>query len=350
MTDSDPGLAALDAIFTKMLIDEQWSTRDGRRFKWWSGPYCQEISASEVVLSHGVRVSRLMARTPIVTGVPSDERSYVALSVISADIATVSALVLGNDGVVSLVATAVVHEAISPWLPNHFALVSAIQIAEAQQHGPKIPPFLRGQPVSSAHPSSGPRHTPDDLTTIIDGLVSPQGQGPSRWRGASMAEALNILERTSLLANGDETGISAEFPYRNFSSLLKFETRERHPNVGAGLRVTLKLWSPPFNLSPPDNAVLLNLMEAKGLSLLSYLHGGWCVALDGDNNTVTFNAFFPDIFQHAGVASNVALWMSAKAQWVASLNDPRSPRERQRDGRPAIAYFLELFGLEPEEE
>ncbi len=165
-----------------------------------------------------------------------------------------------------------------------------------------------------------------------------------------MTDALAILRRASLLATGDDTGANVEFPYRDFSSLLQFDTQKRHPNVGSGLHVTLKLWSPPFDRTPAENAALLNLIEAKGVSLMSCLHGGWCVPPDGKNDTVAFNAFFPDIFYRKGLATNIALWMTGKAQWVASLNDPRSDEERRTEGRPAIAHILDWDDLEVGEE
>jgi hypothetical protein len=338
----DIGLRTIADVFQRLQIDAEWSVRDGRRFTWWMGNHAQEVYASQPTMSHGMLVSRLVARTPLVIGVEPTPHHYEQLGALNAYLGTMSGLVLGNDDVVRLVTTAVTHRDINTWMPDHFALRAAVQAADAEIMAERLAKTLGGQVAHSAHPSSGPRPEYDDLASIIELLVAPKGQEASMWSGREMQIALDWLKKLSLLATGDESSVTAEFPYRDFSSLLQFTANDRHPQVGNGLHVALKLPSPPFGTSPHENAALLNLMEARGLSLTTTLHGAWCVAPGERGDTVAFSAFFPNAFHLTDLAANIALWMAGKAEWVASLGDSRSREERWEEGKPAIAHIMAM--------
>lgn len=342
--DQDPGKKATDEIYQRMMINDQWSVRDGRRFTWWLGNHAQEIYAEPPMLSQGIVVSRLVARTPLVVNVPATPRTHQLVSAFNAQASTLSALVLGNDGVASLVTTAVTYDHMHDWIANHFAVRAAMQAADAEIKAAYLAEVLGGEIAHSTHPKSGPRSEFDELAYVIERLITPAGQETSRWAGEEMVSALDLLRKVCLLAFGDESGVGGEFVYRDFSSLVQFAPNERHMQVGNGLRVTLKLPSLPLKVSACENAVLLNLMEAKGLSLMTTLHGAWCSIPDGDRpDTVAFRAFFPNQMKMTGFAANIALWMSGKAEWVASLGDPRTWEERRGQGGSVLRTVMGMI-------
>lgn len=335
--ESDISRESLDRIYELLRVDEEWSVRADQGFTWWMGQHAQELIASKPTLSRGIWVSRLIARTAVAVDVPRTEKTYERLAALNMFMTT-SALVLGNDGVVRMITSAVVHKDVADWMTGHFALRAAMQAADCEIKAPYLMELNGWGSAVSDHPLAGRRLVLDDMAEIISRLVAPLGQEPSKWAGQEMDSALGTLRKTSLFANGDPTGVTAEFPYKDFSALLQLEAGTPHPQVGHGLHITLRLPSPPFDTSVHEAAAILNEMEARGLSLFSTLHGAWCVSPSGD---VAFNAFVPNAFYKAGTAVNFALWMTGKARWVASLNDPRSDEERWEEGKPAIARLLD---------
>ena len=319
----DHGLLALRTVYQEMHIDAEWSVVEERRFRWWLKGHAQEITVSGPIESHGLQVFTLTASTPVVSGVALDEHTVKMMAGVNAQVTTLSAFTLEQDGIVRLVSRMTTHADLASWLPRHFALVAAMQAADAELIAGGLAGMLAGQPAESAHPESGVRPEYDDLINIIDGLIVPHGEQPSLWKGASIAEAHDILQQISLKSEADEDGVSAEFSYAGQPSVLLMDSTLRHPRVGAGLHVVLSLPSLPFEDGPYATAAVLNLLECTAPPTTD-LQGGWCVVPDGTDNTVAFNAFFPNAFRQPGFAANLALWMRRKADFAALL--AKAPR------------------------
>jgi len=314
----DPGLLSLRTIFEEMHIDAEWSVPDERRFRWWLKGHAQEIAVSDAIESHGMQVYTLIASTPVVSGVALNDHTIKVMAGINAQVTTLSAFTLEQDGMVRLVTRMTTHADVVSWLPRHFALVAAMQAADAELIAGGLAEMLAGTPAESAHPDAGIRPDYDDLVNIIDGLIVPHGQQPSLWKGASIAEAHEILNSISLSSMADEDGVSAEFSYGEKPSVLVMDSTLEHPRVGNGLHVVLTLPSLPFDESPYATAAVLNLLECTAAPTTD-LQGGWCVVPDGTDDTVAFNAFFPNAFRQPGLATNLALWMRGKAEFAATL-------------------------------
>lgn len=337
----DPGAAAIDHIHKVLQIDAEWSVRTARGFSWWMGRFAQEVVSDPAAWSNDCLVSRLVARTTIALDVPQTPEVYQQIALLNALFMTMSSLVLRGDGTLQLVTTAITHQGIANWMPDHFALRVAMQAADAELKGDLAATSLGGRPAVSSHPTSGSRPHLDEMANVISHLVVPAGREHSPWQGGEMRTAMEWAQRSSLLAMGDDVGLTAEFAYRNFTSLLQLDARDEHPQVGNGLRATLRLPWRPFGASAAECAATLNIMESRGLSLLSSLHGTWCVSPTGD---VAFNSFLPNIVHKSGMGANLVLWMAGKAQWVASLDDPRTHEERLAEAKPSIAHILDIDG------
>ena len=314
----DPGLLSLRTVFEEMHIDAGWSVAEERSFRWWLKGHAQEIGVSAAIESHGMHVYTLIASTPVVSGVSLDDHTVKVMAGVNAQVATLSAFTLEQDGIVRLVTRMTTHADLVSWMPRHFALVAAMQAADAELIASGLAEMLAGTPAESAHPEAGARPDYDDLVNVIDGLIVPHGQQPSLWKGASIAEAHEILQTISLSSLADEEGLSAEFSYAGQPSILVMDSTLQHPRVGHGLHVVLTLPSLPFAESPYATAAVLNLLECTAAPTTD-LQGGWCVVPDGKADTVAFNAFFPNVFRQPGLATNLALWMRGKADFVAAL-------------------------------
>src|SRR5438094_8215418 len=257
------GLRALDNIYQCMQIDTDWSVRSERSFSWWAKDFVQHITVTEPVKSGDFLVSRLIAVTPIVEDVDVTENAYHLINVPNAYFGTLSALVLGQDGVVRYVAATTVHEQMLEFVSHFFSFIAAMQVTDAPIKAPFYAELLKARQALSAHPTSGPRMDyGHDCLDIIEHLIVPHGKGPSAWAGSDMLDTLALLERYSMIATGDEQGLVAEFPYHDSSSLLTFDTDRVHTQVGHGLHVSLKVHDNEFQRSASDADGLLNQKES----------------------------------------------------------------------------------------
>jgi len=332
------GLRALNNIYQRMQIDTEWSVRGERSFSWWAKDFVQHISVTEPVKSGDFWVSRLIAVTPIVEGVEVTEDAYHLLNVPNAYFGTLSAMVLGQDGVVRHVAATTVHEQTLEFVSHFFSFIAAMQVTDAHIKAPFFAEMLKGRQALSAHPTSGPRlDYGHDCLDIIEHLIVPQGKEPSAWTGSDMLDTLALLERYSMMATGDEKGLVAEFPYHGSASLLTFDTDRVHPQVGYGLHVSLKVPDNVFPRSASVAAGLLNQMEAVP-ELPTKFYGTWCTEPNGN---LTFSAFYPNALFHPGKGKNIALAMASRAEWVACLTDKRNRAARWKTARSSIQAIVD---------
>jgi len=329
----DVGLQVLADVAAFMQIDEEWSLRDGRKLEWWMGQFPQQLRARPSVQSVGYTVCRLVASTIVLRDVPLTDHTYKTLSLVNARAMHTSALVVDGAGTVFFTMSVIAHEAVMTRMAKLLSFCAALQAGDAERSADSLADVLGGVGAQKPHPASGIRHQVDDLSNLSARLVVPQGEQPSLFRGPGMKEALELLQRTSMLAGGNDAGLTAEFPYRKASSLLQLDTDERHLHLGHGLRVTLRLWEPPFDRSPYECAALLNAMEAKGVDEILPLMGAWCV---GPTEAVAFHAFFPNACAQQVPVGDIVLWMARRANWVAGLQDPRTREERYAQGMPAV--------------
>jgi hypothetical protein len=173
------------------------------------------------------------------------------------------------------------------------------------------------------------------MSSCVGEIVEPAGRAPSRWAGSEMLDLLRVLERHTVLATGDEEGVTAELAFEHDTALVRFQTHERHPSVGHGLLVTMRLpWVVEKDAHPLCNQ--LNLFEVADRPLSNF-RGAWCVSPSGD---VTFAAFYPNLTFARGAAINLAMYLDQRAEWISSWRDPRPRDERRRTAVPAIFRLL----------
>ena len=106
---------------------------------------------------------------------------------------------------------------------------------------------------------------------------------------------------------GDETSLSAEYPYPGDTSLLNFSTSESNPRLGNGLLALLKT-----RKGVPDVKTALdwNFREHHGEESLDKNQslGSWCLSETG----LTYTSFFPNSMFTKGAIGNIGLWMMVR--------------------------------------
>jgi hypothetical protein len=308
----DLGQRVVETLYQWSKIDAEWSVWHPRGFTWWAGPLAQHVWADPPVEIDGKQLYRVHARTDLLTGLDAADLQAAAEW---AAFSSLSGWVRPADDLSRIhLATAVsVHVEVEDFLTRLMALAAALQVAEAHRTAPYLERVPGWSAAVSAHPSSGPRQEPDDMLNVIGQVVVPKGQEPSRWTGAEMAGAVELLQDgPCILATGDTTGVAGEYPFPGpvGTSLLRLQTEVPHPRLGNGCLCTLRL---PYALQEPAATAAIAL-QLNGMELDRHLYfiGSWCLSDSG----LSYVSFLPNAAHRPGALTNILLSLVSRVRWV----------------------------------
>jgi hypothetical protein len=317
---TDVGLDVVRFVYQMLQIDPEWAVSSDRGFTWWAGSLAQYVWAEPSFEDDGFNVARIHVRTDLIDGFSGTDAHLLQLMELSY-FATLSGPIRNpaNSSRVQLAASVYVHSGTSEWLQRVLAWVAAIQNAEAHSLAPGVAEFTEARLAVSKHPNSGRRSVPDDMLNIVRAKVQPEGQHPSPYAGDEMLDTLALFQNPPcVLATGDEDGLSAEFPFGDFTSLLQMKTSEVNPGLGHGLLTLLSLPGTETgkeNVKAARLALELNELELSSLTRFHFL-GSWCPG----KQALTFASFLPNAMRlAAGLPSNlIGFPMMMRAAWAAA--------------------------------
>jgi len=321
----DVGDAVVENIFRQLNIDEEWSTPIPRGFAWWAHRFRQRIWTTPAYDDDGIVIHRLFAVTDAVRDVGvSANKVDMALGPL-ASMALGSAMVYSPpENVIRLWSAVTVHEEIAQWMGHLFASYAILQLIEAEQRAEAIAQFVNGAVDETAHPNTGPRVDPDEMLTVLDAVFRPMGAKPSPWNGnAELNQIREILNSGNCFSMGDDTGLTAEFPFGEDTSMLRVITTEPHPVIGSGVGLFLHvpMWGTEEDAAQIAGA--LNRAEADKQSM-SHLLGSWCAKTIGESSLPVFAFFLPTALHQPGLLMNLVFSFAGRANWVGSLLNPGS--------------------------
>ena len=174
-TAHDPGLQAIEFIYRKMRIDDEWSIREPRGFTWWGHNLAQRVWAEPARMSAGFAVYRVHAETALLRNLEEQEDLSAKLALFN-QMASLSAYVWDPAARrLALRCSIYVHAENLAWLQKILGAAVGIQAADAHiKVG--LATMLRGEPDISAHPRSGPRNEADDMLGVIE-MFAADGKG-----------------------------------------------------------------------------------------------------------------------------------------------------------------------------
>jgi hypothetical protein len=345
----DPGQQVLDWVFTRMMIDEEWSVREPRSFIWWGHQLAQRVWAEPARQDDEFALCRLHAECDLLRNVPGTPDTVATLASLNG-IASLSALVWDRDrGTVKLHCSTVVHAETTDWMGELFTHAVAIQAADAYHR--VVFPYgqaLGGEPDTSPHPASGPRNEPDDMLGVLQDLYLPEGKKPSPFTGREFQATANLRsEKGWGMANASDTGMTGEIPYFGDlpvamqilgytgqrpggirqrlgglfgrekpapqgvqTALLTSSSREPHPELGSGVLIRLHL---PFEATA-DTSVALAWAERQQWTNC-YGFGAWCIG----HMSVTHVTFVPAAAYRPGIFQALAVTEVGRVQWAQQV-------------------------------
>ncbi|NNE67195.1 MAG: hypothetical protein HKN33_11575 [Pyrinomonadaceae bacterium] len=157
------------------------------------------------------------------------------------------------------------------------------------------------------------------------GIASRISGSDSLWSETEFKAAADILSGTGLAAFGSPTGMSLEIPLSSDvwpdvpmqrTSLLQFDTREIHPNLGAGLFYKLELPMDFSELQLIDLSRILNDLEFASFDGPPLI-GGW--AGIQSRGSLVHIGFWPNNMHWPGIVTNLSVWMIERNRWACSV-------------------------------
>ena len=184
------------------------------------------------------------------------------------------------------------------------SVIEAAQLAKA----------FGGQVAAAPHPIKGMRTTPDEMVGILE-IYQQRGEADSPFTPEELAQLVHVEPRPWLLAANDTHRLDAnlDFAAGDVHARLELDAEAKHPSLGSGLLMRLKL---PVE---PDPAVAQRLNANECLEPDSHQLGAWCV---DDEHGLMFTGFIPAAAWVPELSRALVYHLSAKNEWARALLFP----------------------------
>ncbi len=296
-----------------LCIDEEWVVDYEKGFRWWPHLLKQEIFVSDQrTVADGSRLDKVVVSTDVCSLKEPGMVTHPGIIELT-NLATMSGLV-AHGGKLRLHAHAWVDGSNLPLYKMVLGTVAGIQISEAALIARLLQEDGLGEPDTSAHPTSGLREEPDEITSVVEALIAPMGDGDPPWPREMLDDVRETYmdQPPCLMAISDPSGLTAEFPFGEESSLLRVNLTQNHPLLGNGMMV-----SNTFNVENLDDPLLENPIGMNGWEVEhgdGPFLGSW---QEQDSGSMSFVSFVPNALKHPAAASNFVILAGARARRMA---------------------------------
>ncbi|MGI5939923.1 MAG: hypothetical protein ACOX8V_04430 [Thermoleophilia bacterium] len=312
------GQQTIEWLYTELLrVDDKWSEPTPAGFRWWPDKNIQTIEIiGQSQDSDGDAGHLISIRTELLRSLVLDEGSLTRLNTSLMPLASLSGPVYSPETqTLSLCSLVALHEGILSSMRPLIGMAAVLQASEARTAAARLTQVLEAEEAISGHPTNGIRPEPDELTDIVEGLITPLGKEPSRWQPGEFQQLVDRYTQESLALCATVSGpsITVEFPYTDEPSLLRATANEPHPDYGNGLSLMQSFSIDP--LPEAEGAALaLSLNDAylrqkpSGYGLGSYSY---------KDGAIRFTSFFPNAIYSRGLLTNIFYSSAGRAREMA---------------------------------
>lgn len=300
-------------LTARMQIEEQWAVQEKTSFTWWASSLRQRVWVAEPREFQGVPLTTLHVETDLICDVPMDEATWPRLAGVNR-FASLSAYVA--DPVARTIS---LHSSVSLTADNYrlaqtIALhAMALQMADAFAEAAELATAFGGQVAWSPHPKQGMRTTPDEMVGILE-IYQQRGEADSPFTPEELAQLVHVEPRPWIMAANDVHRIDADLEFAgDVHARLELDTETKHPSLGSGLLMRLKL---PVD---PDPMVAQRLNATECLEPDAHQLGAWCV---DDEHGLMFTGFIPAAAWVPELSRALVYHLSAKNEWARALLFP----------------------------
>ena len=311
----DCGKAVVQNYFDALEIDEKSCLREERGFTWWGEDLAQRIWSDPPVLRDGTAVWKVHAQTDFLTDFVDTESNLGYLSELASFASLGGGLIrdASRRNRIQLASCLYATEATLPWAKLFFPSTAATQTAEAHLIAKMLPAIAGCSPAYSAHPVAGPARQHRVLNLL--GSFVREGKNAPVWTPEEFAETAAELAAETYPISLSESGLTAEFPFRDSTALGEMTTNVEHPSYGHGLLVRLVL---PITLSDAEDPQIVlrcNRFEIHSLTPVSHFTGSYYIGEEG----FCYSNFFPNLpsFRGAPFLASLIRFMGLRAGWFA---------------------------------
>jgi hypothetical protein len=312
----DVGESTIEWLYKDLLhVDAEWSIRTERGFTWWPYQHAQTVEVTrEAKGCDGATGSCIGVRTEVLRDLELTECAAVAINEFAKfDNGSMSGLVYdAKTRRLDLCSLVLVHDDTSEWMQRLIGVSAVLQIFEAEGAAKALVRRTGATEATSGHPTSGMRTTPDEMASIAQSVVVPLGQKPCAWTSTEFKDVVDKCMQgpPSLLATGDGTGYTVEFPWGNVSSLCEATSVQPHRLLGNGLRITQSFPAPALvDVDGAKAALQLNQLELAGTPM-GYGFGSYFYG----EGLLCFSTFFPNFIHKPGLLSNLYFASAQRAR------------------------------------
>ena len=301
-------------LTARMQIEADWAVQEKTSFTWWASSLRQRVWVAEPREFQGVQLTTLHVETDLIADVSMDDATWAKLAGMNR-FASLSAYVA--DPVARTIS---LHASVSLTADNYrlaqtIALhAMALQMADAFAEAAELATAFGGQVAASPHPLRGLRTTPDEMVGILE-IYQQRGEAESPFTPEELAQLVHVEPRPWVLAANDLHRIDAdlEFAAGDVHARLELDAEAKHPSLGSGLLMRLKL---PVE---PDPMVAQRLNANERLEPDAHQLGAWCV---DEEHGLMFTGFVPAAAWVPELSRALVYHLSAKNEWARALLFP----------------------------
>lgn len=340
------GQQTVEWLYSEQLkVDDEWSVRTPRGFKWWAHKHAQTIEViGEEPGPDGSNGYFISVRTEVLRCITLSDEARSSLNEAIMPCASMAGLVYDERAKsISLTSLVRVHEGIADWMRPIISVAAALQLPEARTLSQMLAPMLGAEAAESGPPGRKMRDTPDEMAGLAESLIIPLGRAPARWSPAEFTEAVRVYMNRppALMATDGGGGFTVEFPFgAEDSSLCTASMRQPHPFLGNGLTVVQKFRV--FGMGPSEGATLAWSLNQEELTQkpFGYGFGSYCYR-DGN---ICFVSFYPNAVYRPGLLPNMFFACAGRAQSMSvRLGGAGWAPQSFSPKRSALGRIIDLF-------
>ncbi len=300
-------------LTARMQIEADWAVQEQTSFTWWASSLAQRVWVTPAREFQGVPLTTLHVETDLIAGVPVDAATWTRLAAVNR-FASLSAYVADP-----IARTISLHASVSLTADNYrlaqtIALhAMALQMADSYAEAAQLASAFGGQVAASPHPRQGLRTTPDEMVGILE-IYQQRGDSESPFTPEEIAQLVHVEPRPWLLAANQLHRLDADLEFATgITARLELDADARHPALGSGLQMRLKL---PVE---PDAMVAQRLNASERLEPDAHQLGAWCV---DEDHGLMFTGFVPAAAWVPELSRSLVYHLSAKNEWARALLFP----------------------------
>ena len=307
-----------------MVYDDAWEDLPNG-FNYWIGNHRQEITFGgpfQLEAESGLEGWIVQIKTDYLQR--RDSEQSVDLQPVN-DLAKslcFSSLVLAEDNSsIQLGCSVVVHEGNQDWITLPLIQSATHQFLQCL-NWPKPAPELASvwEPLQTDSPTPGQPDMAATLKSQVEELFNNTTTETPEWFQEEINRTASILESPPcVLCTGDESGLTAEFPFLDRTQLLTV-THQQHGDWGNGIMIQLRL---PLHDPPQESMAIAEYLCQQELGAITpgVTFGPWFNE-EAPRNTTTATHFIPYPYLKPNLVTNYIFYFVARARWVNEmLND-----------------------------